>query len=71
MLGPQTDVRQHNLKHRENEKNCLKRGRFGLGGNSTQNDQKNRKFCNFQMGIEIVLDAQSNRQTRRWKAEVP
>ena len=72
-IGPPeiTGICQHALKHRENGKMASKGVVWGVVLICTQNDQKNRKFCNFQMGIEIVLDAQNSRQTRRWKAEVP
>ena len=66
-----TGICQHALKHRENGKTASKGVVLGVVLICTQNDQKNRKFFNFQMGIEIVLDAQNSHQKRRWKAEVP
>ena len=72
-IGPPeiTDICQHALKHRENGKTASKGVVLGVVLICIQNDQKNRKFCNFQMGIEIVLDTQNSHQTRLWKAEVP
>ena len=58
-------------KLKENEKNGLKKGRLGKGGKTAQNGSKFTDFSHFQTVMETVPDAENNRQTRRWKAEVP